>query len=99
MSVQNWSYPELPDLTSSKGEKLPAGPAASRKQPPEPVPVQRASAWARRRAFLLIALIAVIGEIAAFEAASALRLGTTATAIGLAGVVLSAVWPLTRSAA
>lgn len=99
MSVQNQSYRELCNLVSSQVYELSAGPEARRTQPLASVHVQRASAWPRCRAFLLIAFIAVIGEIAAFAAASALHLGTTATAIGLVGVVLSAVWPLTRSAA
>jgi hypothetical protein len=43
-------------------------------------------------------LIAVIDEIAAYAVASVLHLGTTATGIAIAGVVLSAMWPLVRSA-
>lgn len=46
----------------------------------------------------LIVLVAVIGEIAALAAASVLHLGAAGTGLALACVVLSAIWPLARTA-
>lgn len=61
---------------------------------------QRRFARLRRRVFLaraaLVTMVAVAGEIAALTVASVLDLGMTATGFALAGVVLSAVWPLSR---
>lgn len=46
----------------------------------------------------LLAVIAVLGEIAAVFASSAMHFGPAVTGVVLGGVVLTAVWPLRRFA-
>lgn len=98
MSGQNWSYQDLRSKRSRQGDQSCTCRADSRCQSRQSVLAPRTCTLPRWPVFLLIAIIAVIGEFAAFAIASALRLGTTATTIALAGVALSAMWPLLRSA-
>lgn len=94
------SYRDLLARTTSEVYQLPSRHSESHDQAPQDKKAQRTLARARRRVFLsraaLVTVVAVTGEIAALAVASALNMGVTATGFTLAGVVLSAVWPLTR---
>ena len=66
-------------------------------------PAQPASLLTPRRRIclclmVLTVLVAALGETAALAAASALDFGVTETGLALAGVALSAIWPLARTA-
>lgn len=89
---------QLANWTSSQPDGLHPSHAALPDEPHPAVPIQRVCVSPPRHLFLLVVTIAVIGEMAALAAASLLHLGDTATALALAAVVLSAVWPLTQSA-
>jgi hypothetical protein len=96
------SYRELVTRTASEVYQVPPRHAESHRQPLQNEQAHRKFTRAPRRVLLsraaLIALLAVLGEIAALGLSSVLNLGVTATGFAIAGVVLSAMWPLTRRA-
>jgi hypothetical protein len=98
MSDRGRGHQEFANWTSPRSDESGPGRAVSPDELSPAAPPPCVSTLPRWRVFSLIAMVAVLGEIAAVTAASMLHLGMTATALALAGVVLSAVWPLTRSA-
>jgi hypothetical protein len=97
MSLRNLSYEQIHNQIWPGLDRSPSSRAASHARPCPAARAQRADTlpWP---IFLLLGIIAVIGEIAAIALASVLHLGPAATALAFAGVVLASMWPLVRSA-
>lgn len=99
MSLRNVSYEQIHSEIWPEPDESPTSSTIScRRKSCLAAPAQRTYALPPCRLFLPVAVIAVIGEVAALAVASALHLGPTATAFALAGVVLASMWPLLRSA-
>lgn len=95
-------YQEIVTRSASQFDQLPPRHTQDQNQPLQnEKPQGRFSRMSRRDVLsraALVTVLAVLGEIAALGFSSILNLGVTATAIALAGVVLSAMWPLARCA-